>query len=91
MAFPKDRIAIKILVYGLFVIETLQTALIVIDGFDVFATQKGDVLSLDAIRLYWLSAPVIGGLGMLKPMHSTMSLTRIFQWRPLANYSLRTA
>ncbi|KAF9466803.1 hypothetical protein BDZ94DRAFT_1250819 [Collybia nuda] len=60
MAFPKDPISIKILVYGLLAIESAQTFMIAVDGFDSFVTHKGDVPSLDDIRLLWFSVPIIG-------------------------------
>lgn len=64
MAFPGDRLAFKILVHACFIMETLQTILIIRDGFDIFVTSLGDVSSIDQARLYWLSTTVIGGVGM---------------------------
>ncbi|KAF9466802.1 hypothetical protein BDZ94DRAFT_1186991 [Collybia nuda] len=60
MAFPTDPIPIKILVYGILVIETAQTVLITKDGFGIFVTDLGDESSLDKIRMFWLSVPIIG-------------------------------
>ncbi|KAF9457981.1 hypothetical protein BDZ94DRAFT_1174575, partial [Collybia nuda] len=62
MTFPNDRVVLKILVYGCFIIETLQTILLALDGFDAIVTHKGDILSLDRARLCWLSTTVLSGI-----------------------------
>lgn len=63
MAFPNDRPVLKFLVYGVFVIEALQTFLFVIDGFSLFTSNlPKDMSSIDQVRLYWLSAPTLGAI-----------------------------
>lgn len=64
-AFPNDRLAFKILVYGLFALETFRSILVSSDGFDTFATHLHDIDAFNRVRFYWLSAPVLGGIGVL--------------------------
>ncbi|KAF9463417.1 hypothetical protein BDZ94DRAFT_1258745 [Collybia nuda] len=54
MAFPSDRIAFKILVYGCLASESLHTLSLSINGLDVFVTHLGDTSSFDKARLYWV-------------------------------------
>lgn len=68
VAFPSDRLAFKLLVYGVFIIETLQVLLLMVDAFDIFVKHLGDLGSLDLIRLYSFSGPVLTGLGTLRPV-----------------------
>ncbi len=46
LAFPNDRRIVKYLVYGLYVIEIVQTILIAHDSFAVFGYGFGDMEAL---------------------------------------------
>lgn len=50
------------LVYGMLVLETMQTALVSHDVFVAFASQFGDSAAIDSIRNHWFSIPVCGGI-----------------------------
>jgi hypothetical protein len=60
VAFPYDRMQLKAMVYVVFGLETLQTIMITKDTFDAYALRLGE---LDDVRLSWLTAPIMGGLG----------------------------
>ncbi|KAK0486440.1 hypothetical protein IW261DRAFT_797893 [Armillaria novae-zelandiae] len=62
LAFPNDRQFIKCLVYGLYIVEFVQTMLITHDAFAMFGYGFGDIEALTDIHFYWLSIPVMGGL-----------------------------
>ncbi|KAF8162618.1 hypothetical protein B0H34DRAFT_692074 [Crassisporium funariophilum] len=62
LAFPKDSLRSKILVYGVYLLEVLQTVLTTQVGFHAFAEGFGNLGSLDEIGLTWLAIPVISGI-----------------------------
>ncbi|KAK0493027.1 hypothetical protein EDD18DRAFT_1078693 [Armillaria luteobubalina] len=62
LAFPNDRQFIKCLVYGLYIVEFVQTMLITHDSFAMFGYGFGDIKALTDVHFYWLSIPVLGGL-----------------------------
>ncbi|KAF9457982.1 hypothetical protein BDZ94DRAFT_1313719 [Collybia nuda] len=62
MTLPNDRTILKIIVYGCFTIETCQTLLIGIDGYDLFVRHLGEISTLDKPRLYWFSSAILGGI-----------------------------
>lgn len=64
VAFPNDRKIFKLLVYGVFLIETLETGLATSDAFAIFASdflKKGSPVKA---HLAWLEVPVSSGIGM---------------------------
>ncbi|GJE86414.1 hypothetical protein PsYK624_024940 [Phanerochaete sordida] len=60
--FPDDRAAIKIIIYSVFALETLQTALVTYDAYRYFAAGFGDVDQLNRAMFEWFAVPVITGL-----------------------------
>lgn len=62
-AFPRDRVLLKVLVYGVFALEVIQTILTTRDAFGIFATGLRDLRALANVRLLWLSIPILGGVG----------------------------
>lgn len=63
IAFPNDRIQLKLIVYATLLLETIQTVTLTRDAFDTFVTHLGDGDAIDKVRLTWLAIPVSGGLG----------------------------
>ncbi|KAF9461113.1 hypothetical protein BDZ94DRAFT_1237980 [Collybia nuda] len=59
VAFPKDRTMVKALVYGLFLVETVQSILIAHDVFAFFAFGFGDFVAASDPHLTWLDGPVM--------------------------------
>ncbi|KAF9484538.1 hypothetical protein BDN70DRAFT_890831 [Pholiota conissans] len=57
VAFRKDRFHVKALVYGLFLIDTVQSILLLRDGFVTFGSGFGDIDGLDQAHLEWFSVP----------------------------------
>jgi len=64
LAFPKDPLRNKILVYTVFVLEVLQTCIITDSAFRVFGFGYGDISFFNDIGIAWFSVPIITGLGM---------------------------
>ncbi|KAF8873112.1 hypothetical protein BD779DRAFT_1679370 [Infundibulicybe gibba] len=62
LAFPNDRLSTKCLVFGLYLVETLQTLLITHDVFDSFGSGYGNLTALGSAQLEWLSVPVLSGI-----------------------------
>ncbi|EJD01886.1 uncharacterized protein FOMMEDRAFT_86787, partial [Fomitiporia mediterranea MF3/22] len=76
LAFPRDRIAFKALVYTIYLAEVAQTFLVTHDAFFMYAQKYGHVDALDAVQTSWLAIPVLCGIG---PCAAQLSYTyRIF-------------
>ncbi|KAF8884802.1 hypothetical protein BD779DRAFT_756568 [Infundibulicybe gibba] len=58
-SFPKDRILIKSLVGGVYLVEIAQTGLTIYDAYVVFSTGFGNVAILIPIRTVWIYALVL--------------------------------
>jgi hypothetical protein len=64
LAFPKDRLYVKALVYSLFVVETLQTILNSHDLFKMYGEGFGNPAALEDLHFSWFSIPILSGIGM---------------------------
>ncbi|KAJ7898965.1 hypothetical protein B0H13DRAFT_1623004, partial [Mycena leptocephala] len=62
LAFPNDRLFTKCLVYTIYSIAVVQTVLLTHDGFAAFGYGFGDFAALTAVRFYWFTSPIVGGL-----------------------------
>ncbi|KAK0483074.1 hypothetical protein EDD18DRAFT_1293867 [Armillaria luteobubalina] len=62
LAFPKDRKFTKYLVYGIYIIELVQTILVTHDAFTVFGYGFGDLDALTDVHSNWLVVPIMGGI-----------------------------
>ncbi|KAF8879468.1 hypothetical protein BD779DRAFT_1150238 [Infundibulicybe gibba] len=62
LAFPKDRLSTKCLVFGTYLVETIQTILITHDIYDSFGSGFGNLTVLGSIQLEWLGVPIISGI-----------------------------
>jgi len=60
--FPDDRRWIKCLVYGLYVLEILQTALVTADAMKWFAVGFGDMLALSKPEFSTVDAPILDAI-----------------------------
>ncbi|KAK0483077.1 hypothetical protein EDD18DRAFT_1362040 [Armillaria luteobubalina] len=59
LAFPKDRRFVKILVYGIYIVEFVQTILVAHDAFAVFGYGFGDLEAPNEIHYSWFIVPII--------------------------------
>jgi len=59
LAFPGDQKFMKYLVYGIYVLEVLQSVLLVQSTFRIFVTNFQDVGVFDRIGSSWLSIPIL--------------------------------
>ncbi|PBK86607.1 hypothetical protein ARMGADRAFT_1066514 [Armillaria gallica] len=62
LAFPNDRKFTKCLVYGIYVIEIVQTMLVTHDVFAIFGYGFGDMEALTDMHLDWLTVPVVSAV-----------------------------
>ncbi|KAK0221073.1 hypothetical protein EDD85DRAFT_272756 [Armillaria nabsnona] len=62
LAFPNDRRFIKYLVYGIYVIEFVQTMFVAHDAFVTFGYGFGDMDALTRINFSWLICPVMSAV-----------------------------
>ncbi|PBK78958.1 hypothetical protein ARMGADRAFT_1093617, partial [Armillaria gallica] len=60
LAFPKDSKFTKYLVYGLYVVEFVQTILVTHDAFAVFWYGFGVLEPLTDVHFNWLAVPIMG-------------------------------
>ncbi|KAF9020211.1 hypothetical protein BDZ89DRAFT_1020304 [Hymenopellis radicata] len=61
-AFPEDRLFNKCLAYGIYIMEFVQTVLIMHDAFAMFGSGFGDVQAITDIHFEWFSIPTLSGL-----------------------------
>ncbi|KZT25646.1 hypothetical protein NEOLEDRAFT_1178122 [Neolentinus lepideus HHB14362 ss-1] len=59
LAFPNDRVIVKSVVTLTFIIEVVQSILIINDAFRVLATGWGDVSQITRVGMLWFSVPFI--------------------------------
>ncbi|KAF9028817.1 hypothetical protein BDZ89DRAFT_1133439 [Hymenopellis radicata] len=57
--FCKDRLWSRCLVACIFIMEVIQTVLVMIDGIRVFGNGWGDKQALDGVGLVWFSVPLM--------------------------------
>ncbi|KAK0454317.1 hypothetical protein EV421DRAFT_1699875, partial [Armillaria borealis] len=62
LAFPDDRKFIKCLVYGIYIVEFVQTMLITHDAFAVFGYGFGDIENLTGMHFSWLTGPIMSAV-----------------------------
>ncbi|KAF8645461.1 hypothetical protein AX16_007807 [Volvariella volvacea WC 439] len=62
IAFPNDLLWCQILVYGVYIVESIQTIIVTHDAFSTFASGFGNPETLSAVHLTWLTVPIAGGL-----------------------------
>lgn len=63
LSFPNDPVRNKVLVYTIFALEVLQTIIVTISAYHVFASGYGNFTVYNAVELAWLDVPVISGIG----------------------------
>lgn len=61
-AFPDDKTIHKVLVYSVFVVESVQTVMITYDAFQDFAFGFGNMGALDSMNLIWFDCCIMDGL-----------------------------
>ncbi|PBK61333.1 hypothetical protein ARMSODRAFT_981678 [Armillaria solidipes] len=59
LAFPKDRKFTKCLVYGIYIVEFVQTILFTHDAFAMFGYGFGDIKALTRMYFNWLTVPIM--------------------------------
>lgn len=62
VSFPEDRPLMKAIVYGVYLIELVQTILVAHDAFAGYAIGYGNLQALDSAQLEWLAVPVFSGI-----------------------------
>ncbi|PBK88488.1 hypothetical protein ARMGADRAFT_358779 [Armillaria gallica] len=62
LAFPKDRRFIKCLVYGIYIVEFVQTMIVTHDAFAAFGYGFGDIEALTDMDFIWLVVPIMGAI-----------------------------
>ncbi|PBK73886.1 hypothetical protein ARMSODRAFT_951396 [Armillaria solidipes] len=62
LAFPKDRRSVKYLVYGIYIVEFVQTMLVTHDAFASFGYGFGDLEALTEVQFSWLVIPIMGAI-----------------------------
>ncbi|PBK86522.1 hypothetical protein ARMGADRAFT_882414, partial [Armillaria gallica] len=62
LAFPKDRKFTKYLVYGIYVVEFVQTILVSHDIFATFGYGFGNIEALTAVHFNWLIVPIMSAV-----------------------------
>ncbi|KAK0226572.1 hypothetical protein IW262DRAFT_1480634, partial [Armillaria fumosa] len=62
LAFPNDKLFIKYLVYGTYIVEFVQTILLSHDAFAMFGYGFGDLGALTDIHFYWLFGPIMSAI-----------------------------
>ncbi len=63
LAFPNDSRLLKYLVYGIYVIESVQTILVAHDTFAMFGYGFGDMDALTRLNYNWITVPITSAVG----------------------------
>ncbi|PBK98464.1 hypothetical protein ARMGADRAFT_872666, partial [Armillaria gallica] len=61
ISFPKDNLGYKTVVYLLWLTETVETVSNMIDTFDMFCYNFGNVSELNDVHLSWITVPILCG------------------------------
>ncbi|KDR77234.1 hypothetical protein GALMADRAFT_139245 [Galerina marginata CBS 339.88] len=62
LAFGNDPLRSRLIVFGVFLFEAVQTFLLTQSAFHEFAEGFGNLLFLDRIGTIWFSVPIMGGI-----------------------------
>ncbi|KAK0484834.1 hypothetical protein IW261DRAFT_1560514 [Armillaria novae-zelandiae] len=62
LAFPNDIRLLKNLIYGIYVIESVQTILVARDAFAMFGYGFGDIHALTRMNSFWLTVPIMSAV-----------------------------
>ncbi|KAK0468796.1 hypothetical protein IW261DRAFT_1372813, partial [Armillaria novae-zelandiae] len=62
LAFPNDKQFTKYLVYGIYIVEFVQTILFTYDAFAMFGYGFGDIEALTAMDFNWLTVPIMNAI-----------------------------
>ncbi|KAK0223758.1 hypothetical protein IW262DRAFT_1458791 [Armillaria fumosa] len=62
LAFPNDRRLLKNIIYGVYIIESVQTILVAHDAFATFGYGFGDIHALTRMNYFWLTVPVMSAV-----------------------------
>ncbi|KAF9562875.1 hypothetical protein CPC08DRAFT_706387 [Agrocybe pediades] len=62
LSFPNDRTSIRLLVFGIYIVEAVQSLLFMQYLFRTFATGFGNLLVFNQVDTLWLSAPILTGI-----------------------------
>jgi hypothetical protein len=63
LAFPRDRLYVKSVVYTVFVIETVQTILNAYSVHKMYAAGFGNLAALGDVQIAWFAIPFLTGIG----------------------------
>ncbi|KAK0468790.1 hypothetical protein IW261DRAFT_1573396 [Armillaria novae-zelandiae] len=70
LAFPKDKKFAKYLVYGIYIVEFVQTVLFTHDAFAEFGYGFGDIEALTAMNFNWLTVSIMSAVAMIAGAYS---------------------
>lgn len=62
LAFPNDRKFTKFLVYGMYIVEFVQTMFVTHDAFAIFGYGFGDIETLTGMHFDWLTIPIMSAV-----------------------------
>ncbi|KAK0196027.1 hypothetical protein F5146DRAFT_1175969 [Armillaria mellea] len=62
LAFPKDNKFTKYLVYGIYIVELVQTMFVTHDAFAIFGYGFGDIDALTGMHFDWLTIPLMSAV-----------------------------
>ncbi|KAF4611507.1 hypothetical protein D9613_003876 [Agrocybe pediades] len=59
LVFPSDAMPIRLLVFGIYILEVTQSLFLIHDMFHIFASGFGNLLIFDQVGTRWFSVPVL--------------------------------
>ncbi|KAK0227585.1 hypothetical protein IW262DRAFT_1454726 [Armillaria fumosa] len=62
LAFPNDRNFTKYIVYGIYIVEIVQTMFVTHDAFAVFGYGFGDLIAATDMHFNWFAVPIMSGI-----------------------------
>ena len=65
LAFPHDRLYMKCVVYGIYILELIQSILSIYFGIQIFVAGFGDIEAINKVGVGWLSIAIFTVIGEL--------------------------
>ncbi|KAG7091710.1 hypothetical protein E1B28_008112 [Marasmius oreades] len=62
LSFPNDAKKLKVLVYGVYVVEMVQTLMVAHDAMQTFGYGFGDLDAVDSVQTIWFHSGVLSGI-----------------------------
>ncbi|KAF8882431.1 hypothetical protein BD779DRAFT_1750985 [Infundibulicybe gibba] len=82
-SFPNDRIYLKLLVGGVYLLEIAQTAITVHEAYAIFAKGLGDFVTFMSTKTAWIYSPFFAGIGFIVQVFYAYRINTLYNSRKI--------